>query len=105
MDTLSSGERRHVMSRIRNKNTKPELIARRLLHSLGYRYRIHVPNLVGKPDLVFTARHSSILFRGRTVLPALAVPFVSRGSSIPSPAPLVTGLDGTGRMVLSGFTG
>ena len=41
------------MSAIKGKNTKPEMAVRRMLHSLGYRYRLHVPSLPGKPDLVF----------------------------------------------------
>jgi len=41
------------MSRIRAKNTKPEMAVRRLVHSLGYRYRLHRKDLPGAPDLVF----------------------------------------------------
>ena len=42
------------MRRIRSSNTKPEMIVRRIVHSMGYRYRLHSPKLPGKPDLVFT---------------------------------------------------
>jgi DNA mismatch endonuclease (patch repair protein) len=51
------------MSRIRSKGTKPELLVRRLLHALGYRYRLHV-RLPGTPDLVFTKRRKVILIHG-----------------------------------------
>lgn len=49
------------MSGIRSKNTLPEMIVRRALHARGYRYRIHVKDLPGKPDLVFP-RYRSVLF-------------------------------------------
>ncbi len=41
------------MSRIRSGDTLPEMAVRRLVHGMGYRYRLHVPDLPGKPDLVF----------------------------------------------------
>ena len=49
------------MSGIRGKNTKPELLVRRALHTRGLRYRIHARELPGKPDLVFP-RHRAVLF-------------------------------------------
>lgn len=52
------------MSRIRSKDTKPELTVRRLVHSLGYRYRLHVADLPGKPDLVFPSRRCVIFVHG-----------------------------------------
>ena len=58
-------ERRSVnMSRIRSRDMKPELIVRRLVHSLGFRYRLHDPRLPGKPDLVFSSRHKVIFVHG-----------------------------------------
>jgi DNA mismatch endonuclease (patch repair protein) len=60
-DTLSSEARSERMSRVRAKDTKPEMIVRRLVHSLGYRYRLHGRNLPGNPDLVFAGR-SKVLF-------------------------------------------
>lgn len=45
--------RRAVMRAIKSKNTKPEMMVRRLVHSMGYRYRLHRANLPGKPDLTF----------------------------------------------------
>ena len=52
------------MSAIRNKNTKPEMIVRRLAHSLGYRYRLHGRGLPGKPDLIFPSRRKVIFVHG-----------------------------------------
>ena len=49
------------MARIRGKNTKPEMVLRRALHALGFRYRLHVRGLPGRPDLVFP-RHRGIVF-------------------------------------------
>ena len=52
------------MSRVRNKDTKPELKVRRLTHGLGYRYRLHRKDLPGKPDLVFPSRRKVIFVHG-----------------------------------------
>ncbi len=52
------------MSRIRSKDTKPELTVRRLLHALGYRYRLHRKDLPGKPDIVFPSRRKVIFIHG-----------------------------------------
>ncbi|MDQ2776025.1 MAG: DNA mismatch endonuclease Vsr [Acidobacteriota bacterium] len=52
------------MRRIRSKDTGPELIVRRLVHSLGYRYRLHRADLPGKPDLVFNRRRKVIFVHG-----------------------------------------
>ena len=60
-DVLTSAQRSYNMSRIRSAHTKPEMSVRRLLHGMGFRYRLHVPNLAGKPDLVFP-RARAILF-------------------------------------------
>jgi DNA mismatch endonuclease (patch repair protein) len=46
------------------KHTKPEWMVRRLLHSLGYRYRLHCKNLPGKPDIVFPGRKKVIFVHG-----------------------------------------
>lgn len=53
-----------LMSRIRSKNTKPELVVRRLVHALGYRFRLHRRNLPGSPDLVFPTRRKVIFVHG-----------------------------------------
>jgi DNA mismatch endonuclease (patch repair protein) len=52
------------MRRIRAKNTLPEMIVRRLVHGMGFRYRLHVPGLPGKPDLVFPRLSKIIEVRG-----------------------------------------
>nr|WP_282960736.1 very short patch repair endonuclease [Actibacterium sp. MT2.3-13A] len=59
-----SAARSFNMSRIRAKDTKPELIVRRMLHSMGYRYRLHAPDLPGKPDIVFRPRRKVIFVHG-----------------------------------------
>ena len=51
-DTLTPAERSERMSRIRGRDTKPEMLVRRFLHGQGFRYRLHVPDLPGRPDLV-----------------------------------------------------
>lgn len=53
-----------LMSRIRSKNTKPELIVRTLLHSLGFRYRLHVRALPGTPDIVLPKFRTIIQVQG-----------------------------------------
>lgn len=63
-DTLSTGERKERMSRVRNKDTKPEMRVRRLVHSLGYRYRLHYGGLPGRPDIVFPERRKVIFVHG-----------------------------------------
>ena len=52
------------MSLVRSTDTKPELLVRHLVHRMGYRYRLHVPNLPGKPDLVFPSRGKIIFVHG-----------------------------------------
>ena len=52
------------MSRIPQRDTKPEMSVRRLLHSLGYRYRLHRSELPGKPDIVFRSRRKVIFIHG-----------------------------------------
>ena len=64
VDTLTPEERSKRMALVRGKNTKPEMIVRRLVHSLRYRYRLHDRNLPGRPDLVFTSRRKVIYVHG-----------------------------------------
>lgn len=52
------------MRAIRGKDTKPEMAVRRLLHGLGYRYRLHDSRLPGKPDVVFPSRQKAVEIRG-----------------------------------------
>jgi len=63
-DVLNPAQRRLNMSRIRGRDTKPEMIVRRGLHALGLRYRLHDKNLPGKPDLVFPAHRTVIFVHG-----------------------------------------
>ncbi|RPV49028.1 very short patch repair endonuclease [Pseudomonas aeruginosa] len=60
-DFLSPAERSDRMSRIRGKDTQPELALRKVLHKLGLRYRLHGAALPGKPDLVFP-RYRTVVF-------------------------------------------
>jgi DNA mismatch endonuclease, patch repair protein len=64
VDPLSPAERSERMGRVRAKDTKPEMVVRRLVHGMGYRYRLHSRSLPGKPDLVFPGRHKVILVHG-----------------------------------------
>lgn len=64
MDTLTPDGRSERMSRVRGANTKPELLVRRLVHGLGYRYRLHDRRLLGRPDLVFPGRRAVIFVHG-----------------------------------------
>lgn len=52
------------MSAVRVKNTAPELVVRRVLHKLGYRYRLHANDLPGHPDVVFRKRHCVVFING-----------------------------------------
>lgn len=52
------------MSRVKSKDTAPEMIVRRLLHAMGYRYRLHGGKLPGKPDLVFAGRKKVVFIHG-----------------------------------------
>jgi DNA mismatch endonuclease, patch repair protein len=63
-DRLSTEARSRIMRAIRNKNTKPELIIRKSLFALGYRYRLHSQHLPGKPDLSFPSRKKVIFVHG-----------------------------------------
>jgi DNA mismatch endonuclease, patch repair protein len=60
-DVHSPETRRRNMAAIRANNTGPELVVRKALHELGYRFRLHVPSLPGRPDMVL-ARHRAVIF-------------------------------------------
>jgi DNA mismatch endonuclease, patch repair protein len=64
MDTLTRAERSLRMAKVRDRDTKPELTIRRLVHADGYRYRLHVRTLPGCPDLVFASRRKVIFVHG-----------------------------------------
>src|SRR5712671_4169371 len=63
-DSLSRAQRSKRMSLVRGKNTGPELIVRKLVHRMGYRYGVHGKDLPGCPDLVFRARRKVIFVHG-----------------------------------------
>lgn len=63
-DHLSTLRRSENMARILSKDTKPELIVRRLCHRMGYRFRLHSAKLPGKPDIVFGPRKCVIFVHG-----------------------------------------
>jgi DNA mismatch endonuclease (patch repair protein) len=64
MDTLTPSERSERMSRVRSKDTKPEILVRRLVHGMGYRYKLHARSLPGSPDLVFPTLRKIIFIHG-----------------------------------------
>lgn len=64
MDVHNKETRSYNMSRIRSKNTKPEMLVRKFLHSKGFRYRLHVKDLPGKPDLVLPKYKTVIFING-----------------------------------------
>lgn len=64
VDNLSPEDRGRLMGRVRGKDTKPELVVRRIAHRLGYRFRLHRRELPGSPDLVFASRRKAIFVHG-----------------------------------------
>lgn len=83
-DIVSPEVRSRMMSGIRAKDTRPELVLRKALHALGFRYRLHVRNLPGRPDLVFPKYRAIILVHGcfwhrhgcsKTTMPSTNVEF------------------------------
>lgn len=64
MDIMSKEKRSWIMSRIRDKNTKPERRIRSLLHDLGYRFRLHRKDLPGRPDIVLPKYQTVIFVHG-----------------------------------------
>ncbi len=63
-DALTPEQRSKLMSRIRSHSTSPEMAVRRLVHGMGYRYRLHRRDLPGTPDLVFGPRRKVIFVHG-----------------------------------------
>lgn len=60
-DTVTPDQRSRIMAQVKGKDTKPELLVRRLLHRLGYRFRLHRKDLPGSPDIVLP-RHRKVIF-------------------------------------------
>lgn len=61
MDTISKTKRSEVMSKVRAKNTKPEIAVRKLLHHMGLRFRLHRNDLPGKPDICLP-KYKAVIF-------------------------------------------
>ncbi len=60
-DVHTKAQRSYNMSRIKGKNTKPEILVRKFLHSKGYRFRLHDKKLPGKPDIVLP-KYKTVIF-------------------------------------------
>lgn len=63
-DVFTGQKRSEVMSRIRSKDTKPELLVRRYLHGLGFRFRLHKKGIPGRPDLWLPKYNAAIFVNG-----------------------------------------
>ena len=64
MDTRTHEQRRRIMQAVKSRDTGPELAVRRLLHAMGYRYRLHRKDLPGRPDITFVSRRKAIFVHG-----------------------------------------
>lgn len=64
VDITTPEKRSSMMSGIKNKNTRSELLIRKGLHRMGFRYQLHRKDLPGKPDLVFPKHHAAIFING-----------------------------------------
>ncbi len=64
IDRISEERRSYIMSSVGSKDTGPELVVRKMLHRLGYRYRLHKRGLPGSPDVVFQRRKKVIFVHG-----------------------------------------
>ena len=64
VDIVSPDVRSRIMRAVGQKNTEPEMVVRRLLHQLGYRYSLHRRDLPGRPDLVFVSKRKVVFVHG-----------------------------------------
>jgi DNA mismatch endonuclease (patch repair protein) len=64
MDRFSPAERSRLMGRVRGRDTSPEQAVRRLLHALGYRFRLHGSGVLGRPDVVWHTKKTAIFVHG-----------------------------------------
>jgi DNA mismatch endonuclease (patch repair protein) len=64
MDRLDPQARSRLMSKVRGKNTKPELAVRTYLHAMGLRFRLHDATLPGRPDLILKSRRAVVFVHG-----------------------------------------
>jgi DNA mismatch endonuclease (patch repair protein) len=63
-DIVDAAKRSRMMAGIRNKNTAPEMLVRKALHARGFRFRLHLKDLPGKPDLVLPKYHAAVFIHG-----------------------------------------
>ena len=63
-DVFTAEQRSAVMARVKGRDTRPELALRRLLHRAGYRYRLHLKEVPGRPDLAFPRRRAAVFVHG-----------------------------------------
>jgi DNA mismatch endonuclease (patch repair protein) len=63
-DVFNRKKRSEIMRAVRSTDTTPELVVRRLVYGLGFRYRLHVRSITGSPDLVFRSRRKVIFVHG-----------------------------------------
>jgi len=61
MDRFTKNKRSEIMATISSKNTNPEILVRKILHNLGYRFRLHKDNMPGKPDIVLP-KYKTVIF-------------------------------------------
>ncbi|MES2973480.1 MAG: very short patch repair endonuclease [Pseudomonadota bacterium] len=64
MDTLTPTKRSALMARVRTRDTRPEMVVRKVVHGLGYRYILHDRRLPGTPDVAFPARKKAVMVHG-----------------------------------------
>lgn len=64
MNVQTENNRSSIMRAVKAKDTKPEMIVRRMIHKMGYRYRLHRKDIPGKPDIVFSLRRKAIFVHG-----------------------------------------
>jgi len=64
MDIVSASKRSRMMAAVPQRDTAPEMVVRQLAHRMGYRYRLHVRELAGSPDLVFPRLKSVVFVHG-----------------------------------------
>lgn len=64
MDVFAPRQRSEIMRRVTSKNTRPELLVRKLIHAAGYRYRLHAADVPGRPDVVIRSHKKAIFING-----------------------------------------
>lgn len=64
VDIVDTKTRSRMMSKIRGKDTKPELVLRRALHARGFRFRLHAKSMAGRPDIVFSKYRAVVFVHG-----------------------------------------